>query len=433
MQGFRRNPNVVWRRETQGGISQGLLLFNYKTRGIHFLNEPASRVWELIEEKSLEEISYLFGLPIEELKKFLIGLSERELLLPEVKGSQSNEYSHTGMWKERRFLDAPIFVQFDVTNACNLHCAHCITSSGDALENELSTDEALKLIEELAELNVFQIGFSGGEVFVRKDIFQLMERAKELGIRVQVTTNATLVNHTIAERLSALELVTVGVSLEGATEESYGKFRGKENFKRALKGIKILLEYNLPVKIKTAVSRDNIDEMEDIVKLAVELGVKAVDMFLLYPEGRAESMKERTLNREEIKEFLIRLSELRKKYSGKIDVDVDDKPNAFLVDPSLNTSTCGAGVYWAEVLPNGDVVPCVFLKNWVAGNIRKESFREIWNSPLWESFRDRRELRGRCSRCEYSSSCGGGCRANAILMLGDEKGEDVLCFYEVGE
>lgn len=429
---MNRNPNVVWRRESLGGKTQGFLLFNYKTRGIHFLGEDASRVWELIGRKSLEYISRELNIPLEVLHEFVKELEKRGLISSEKSASSHDRApDRTEMWRERRFLDAPVFVQYDITNACNLRCRHCVSNSGRALKDELTTQEALRLIEEFAEIGVFQIGFSGGEALLRPDIFEIMHHARELGIKVQLTTNATLIDKRTAKKIRDINPVTVGVSLEGANPESYGRFRGSENFEKAIQGISNLLEQGVPVKIKTAISRDNIEEMEEIVKLASKLKVEAVDMFLLYPMGRASSMKHTALSREEIKEFLHKLSQLRSKYAGKVEVDVDDKPNAFLVDSKLGTSTCGAGVYWAEVLPNGDVVPCIFLSNLKAGNVRESSFREIWQSQVWEPFRDRRNLKGRCGKCEHRYSCGGGCRANAILLLGDSMGEDVLCFYEV--
>ncbi len=423
------STDVVWRRETLGGKAEGFLLFNYKTRGIHFLSEDAFYIWRLLQEKTAEEIKGEIGIPSEQLENFAQELKSRGLLsAPE---TEAEVRGRTEMWRERKFLDAPVFVQYDVTNACNLRCAHCVTSSGDALKDELSTKEALKLIDQLAEAGVFQIGFSGGEALLRRDIFTLLNHTRDVGIRIQITTNATLIDAEMAKKIKKLNPVTVGVSLEGATPESYGRFRGKENFDRAIAGIKNLVREGVPVKIKTAVSRENLNEMEDIIRLAINLGVDAVDMFLLYPMGRASQMKNLALTREEIKLFLEKLSTLRKKYTGRVEVDVDDKPNAFLVDEDLGTSTCGAGVYWAEVLPNGDVVPCIFLSNLKAGNVRNESFAEIWRSNVWEPFRDRRRLKGRCEVCEYKYSCGGGCRANALLMLGDAYGEDVLCFYGV--
>lgn len=333
------------------------------------------------------------------------------------------------MWEEEVLFDAPIFVQYDCTNACNLACKHCITSSGKKLEYELTTEEALNLIKELAELEVFQLGFSGGEALLREDIFILMKAAKKFGLNIQLTTNATLVNKKIAKKLKALNPVTVGVSMEGASRESYGCFRGHKNYEAFLKGLKALVEEGLPVKIKTAVSRANVNEIEAIVKFAYDNNVESVDMFLFYPEGRGKSMQSMMLEKKEIREFIERINELRKAWQGRVSIEVEDKPNAFLVDRELSHATCGAGVYWAEVLPNGDVVPCVFLKELKAGNVREKSFREIWKSEAWQAFRDRTKIRGKCRECEHFAACGGGCRANAYLFLNDINEEDVLCWY----
>ncbi len=338
-----------------------------------------------------------------------------------------------GMWRQRQYLDAPIFVQYDCTNACNLRCSHCVTSSGEPMEGELTTDEALGLMDTLAEAGVFQIGFSGGEPLMRPDIFTLMERARDQGMMVQVTTNAHLVTEEKARRLAEIRPITVGVSVEGGTEKGYETFRGRGGFQKVKEGIGLLKKHGLQVKLKTAVSRANWSEMDEIIGLALSTGADGVDMFLMYPEGRARGMEEDMLTPGEVREFLTVLSRKRKEFEGRLEIDIDDKPNAFLVDPELSTATCGAGIYWMEVLPDGSVVPCIFLKDLRAGNVREDSFKAIWDSPVWEGFRDRRDLKGRCGRCEYRFRCGGGCRANAYLSLGSLQEEDPLCWYQPGK
>jgi radical SAM protein with 4Fe4S-binding SPASM domain len=437
--GVRRNPNVVWRGETKGGETEGLLLFNYQTRSVHFLEGHGKKIWEDIDTENTD--SLISGLVAEATEKevhdFLKGLEDRKLLsfYDEIKekplhrelGSQS---AGGGMWSDRVYFDAPLFVQFDCTNNCNLRCRHCVTRGGEVLEGELSTIEALDLIRDLREMGVFQIGFSGGEPLMRKDIFTLMEEVKNLGMKVQLTTNATLIDNNAAKKLSELDPITVGVSLEGGTKASYEYFRGKDNFEKFVDGVELMKEYNLPVKFKSAVMRKNIGEINSIIELALRLGIEAVDMFLFYPQGRGDTMATEKLNPYEIRDFLSTLSQKRKELEGKIAIDVDDKPNAFLVDPSLSHSTCGAGVYWAEVLPTGDVVPCVFFSETVAGNVRKGGFKRAWNSMIWEPFRDRRGLNGKCGTCVHSARCGGGCRANGYVATGDFLAEDGLCWYE---
>jgi radical SAM protein with 4Fe4S-binding SPASM domain len=438
-----RNPNVVWRDETKGGDLNGKLLFNYQTRSVHFLEGVGKDIWEDCEEADIEKIIEKHspnknGQPVLD---FLMGLEKRELLFlsPSDRTLKSEDKtgfeklnSEGGMWSKRVYFDAPLFVQFDCTNNCNLRCRHCVTKGGEEIRDELSTSEALTLIKELGAIGVFQVGFSGGEPLMRKDIFTLMQAVRDEGMKVQLTTNATLVDDTIASNLAKIDPITVGVSLEGGTEKSYEFFRGTGNFERFLKGVKTLQKYGLPVKFKSAIMRTNFDEIDPIINLAISLGVEAVDMFLFYPQGRGESLDGEQLKASEIQEFLTILSRRRQELEGKLTIDVDDKPNAFLVDQALSHSTCGAGVYWAEVLPNGAVVPCIFFKDCIAGNIREADFKTSWNSSVWEPFRDRRGLTGKCGFCEHMRKCGGGCRANGFTLSGSFLAEDNMCWY-VGE
>jgi len=430
--GVRRNPNVVWRRETRGGGREGLLLFNYKTRGIHYLEGLAARLWQECEGRSPEELAALLGLEDRrvELEAFLRDLAARELLEHDKPESMSEARSSQspGMWGARVFFDAPLFIQYDCTNRCNLRCRHCVTRGGEEVGRELSTEEALSFIEEAGRMGVFQLGFSGGEPLMREDIFTLMEAARKAGMKVQVTTNATLITGEVAERLAEIKPVTVGVSLEAGGKAGYESFRGKGSFERFVEGVKNLVSKGVKVKFKTAVLKSNMGEMDRIISLAQELGAEAVDMFLFYPQGRGERLAREKLDSRETKAFLQHLSRRRRELEGVINIDVDDKPNAFLIDPELSHSTCGAGVYWAEVLPNGDVVPCIFFKDLVTGNVRK-SLTAAWRSQLWSAFRDRRRLKGRCGSCPHLTRCGGGCRANGYAETGDLYAEDSLCWY----
>jgi radical SAM protein with 4Fe4S-binding SPASM domain len=438
--GVKRNPNVVWREETRGGTTDGIVLFNYETRTVHYLEGHGKKIWEQCEGTAIDELVRKIGAEGNEsdVDEFLKKLEERRLVLTHNIDSGHSSSSKTdmelyqsgvGMWSNRVYFDVPLFVQFDCTNRCNLRCKHCVTKGGEPFDGELSTNEALKLIRTLGRLGIFQIGFSGGEPLTRNDLFTLMQEAKNLGMKVQLTTNAILVDEESAKKLSRLEPITVGVSLEGGNRESYEFFRGKGNFDSFLKGVKTMKKFGLPVKFKTAILRKNLGEIDSIINLAIELGVEAVDMFLFYPQGRGEEFTDEKLNPEEIREFLTLLSKKRKELEGTITIDVDDKPNAFLVDPSLSHSTCGAGVYWAEVLPTGEVVPCIFFSEVSAGNIKEEDFKDAWDSKIWESFRDRRELSGRCGSCVHLDRCGGGCRANGYALTGDFLAEDTMCWY----
>ncbi len=316
--GVRRNPDVVWRGETKGGNTEGALRCNDQTRDIHFLEGQGGRIWEQCEGKSIDEIYSLTNGRVskDDVIIFLKSLRKRGLIVipgehPETKVRGMLPEPGEGMWRQRTYLDAPLFVQFDCTNKCNLRCRHCVTSGGNPAEGELSTPEAVGLIEELGEIGVFQIGFSGGEPLAREDVFTLMKTVKDHGMKVQLTTNATLVNRDTIGLLKEINPVTVGVSLEGGYKESYEYFRGKGNFERFQKGVREMVESGLPVKFKTAVMRRNLGEINPIINLAMDMDVEAVDMFLFYPQGRGKEFSREMLKPLEIRNFLKSIKENR--------------------------------------------------------------------------------------------------------------------------
>lgn len=350
---------------------------------------------------------------------------------------------------------APFLIVWDFTNKCNLSCKHCYQKAGE-LSKELTTEQAKKLIDELADFGVSVIAFSGGEPLIREDFFEVAKYAKSKDFFISIASNGTLITEDMAKKLKDSGVEYVEISLDGL-EKTHDSFRGiKGAFQRTVKGIKNCVNVGLDTCIAMTITKHNFNEVEDVLKFAKEIGVKRFIMFNFVPVGRGKDIIKLDLSpeeREKILKFLydrlqadkslLTLStapqycriamEYIKKYEDGVVL-----PSHFTNETAIKylrgkTATlanfiggCGAGRVYGAVEPNGDITPCVFMKIKL-GNVLKDSFKAIWlNHLVLKELRDRTKFKGYCGVCEYRSVCG-GCRARAYGYFKDLRAPDPGC------
>jgi len=347
---------------------------------------------------------------------------------------------------------APFLIVWDITYACNLKCKHCYANAGKSLKNELTTDEAKKVIDKLARACVPIIAFSGGEPLVRKDIMELFSYAKSKGIYVAVATNGTLITKKKARQMKESGVIFVQISLDGASAKTHDNFRGiKGVFDKTIKGIKNCVEEGFFINIATTATHYNFKEIPKIIDLCEELGVKWFMVYNFVPTGRGSFISDNDLTPEEREELLKTLwQKLRNK--SKVDllstapqfarvaleaeVGMDKKvvpthfSNPELSDRLLNLAEfiggCGCGRFYCAIRANGDIEPCVFFPLKL-GNIKEDDFEDLWeNNSILHKLRDKDILQGNCGKCEYRYYCG-GCRARAYGYTGNYLASDPGC------
>ncbi len=324
-----------------------------------------------------------------------------------------------------------LIIAWEVTAACNLACEYCrasATASPD--ESELSTVEALAFIDQVVPLKPMII-LSGGEPLLRPDIFTLAEYATDRGVRVSLATNGTLLSLEMVERIKTAGIMRVSISLDGPDPETHDATRGSGSFDLSMQGIENL-RGEVDFQINMTITKENLDQVSATMDLAERLGAVAFHLFFLVPTGRGS--EDELVTPEEQDEILRWVAKECRKRS--LEVKVTCAPQYGRVIREVLTeserkgmmgSACLAGTSFVFVSRTGDVCPCGYLPV-VAGNIRMESFPEIWeNSPVLQDLR-KRKLVGRCGRCDYRKVCG-GCRARAYAKTGDYLESDPLCSY----
>ncbi|MTA27739.1 MAG: mycofactocin radical SAM maturase, partial [Actinobacteria bacterium] len=186
----------------------------------------------------------------------------------------------------KRGLDAPICLTWELTYACNLQCVHCLSSSGQRDERELSTAEAKRVLDELRDLQVFYINIGGGEPMVRRDFFELLEYSVGNGIGVKFSTNGAFIDAEKARRLAAMDYLDIQISLDGVDAVTNDAVRGIGSYDMARRAMDNLAAANFgPFKISVVVTRHNVPQLDQFKALADSYGAQ-LRITRLRPSGR---------------------------------------------------------------------------------------------------------------------------------------------------
>jgi heme b synthase len=337
-------------------------------------------------------------------------------------------------------------VAWEVTRRCNLRCLHCRASAQDSTHpDELTTQEARDLLEDVASFASPVMILTGGEPLLRGDILDIARYGTDLGLRMVMAPNGTLLTPQMAVDLREAGIQRISISLDGAEKRAHDAFRGVDGaFEGALDGIRSAKEAGLSFQINTTVTKRNLQDVPEIMDLAVRLGAVAHHIFLLVPTGRGRTLTAERITGEEYERVLnwfydqrervpiqlkatcaphyYRILRQRAKKEGKT-----VSPKNFGLDAT--TRGCLGGSAFCFVSHIGDIQPCGYLEV-PCGNVRHAPLSVIWRtSEEFQRLRDLNLYKGKCGRCEYRTVCG-GCRARAYEMTGDYLEEEPFCVYE---
>ena len=329
-------------------------------------------------------------------------------------------------------LAAPICLTWELTWACNLSCIHCLSSSGRRDPDELTTAEAVALIDEFAEMQVFYINMGGGEPTIRGDFFELLEHAVSRRVGVKFSTNGTRIDSRRARRLAAMDYIDVQVSLDGADADVNDAVRGVGSFDAAVRAMHELSEAGFEgFKLSVVVTRENVGQLDEIAALARRFGAQ-LRLTRLRPSGRAVDQWDRLRPTQR---------QNRELYEWLLDHPDTLTGDSFfhlsaLGEPLDGLNLCGAGRVVCLVDPIGDVYACPFAihDQFRAGSIRSDGgFASVWRySPLFSELREPASA-GACASCGSWDACRGGCMAAKFFTGIPIDGPDPDCVHGHGQ
>ena len=341
-------------------------------------------------------------------------------------------------------------VMWNLTKQCNLACAHCYMDANTVGRDELSPEDGIRIIDELAELGIPMLIFTGGEPLMSRNFFAYAFHAQKKGLRAVISTNGTLITPEVARLLAEAGIGYVGVSLDSAVPERHDKFRGISGSHRlALQGLRNARDAGLKTGLRVTLTADNWQEIPALLNLALEERIPRFCLYHLVPTGRGADIAARDVKPEERRAVIRLLAEAAIELKDEdLEILTTDSPmdGAYLLemlkgDPRRDqvwqlmksAGGCSTGVKVANINHRGDVFPCHFMPHILLGNLRERSFREIWIDKPSAELQALREIRsslhGACGDCQYLEVCG-GCRQKALFYSGDLRGEDPTCIVE---
>jgi len=307
----------------------------------------------------------------------------------------------------------PLSVHFDLTYRCNERCVHCYLDHDD--QGELTTAECLQVLDDLASSGALFLTFSGGEIFLRPDLYEILAAARSLHFDISLKTNALLVTPERAARLGELGVRRVQISVYSdipAVHDAITKVPG--SLRRTLAAIPILLQHGLQVKLACPLMRENLLAYRGVMALAEKLGVPYILDLTITPmmDGSSGPLAHRA----SVSSLLPVLRDARLQACKPQPTSATARPESVwplgsavssgIESPAYQDLPCSAGHNSCYISPYGDVFPCVQLPQ-AAGNLRREKFDDIWyHAPQLERLRAIRESQlPICSRCEIRSYC----------------------------
>ncbi len=346
----------------------------------------------------------------------------------------------------------PFMVSYSITQKCNLKCQHCYSDSVDqAAPDELSSEEASQLIDDLSEWGIGLLIIDGGEPLCREDMLNVVRYATSKGIRTTIGSNGTLIDESMAKEMLHAGVMAVAISVDAADAQTHDSFRGIAGaFKQTLKGIEACQNAGLPFQLNLVIRKETLSQLEGMLRLAVDCGANAAEFFDLVAAGRAKrECKEMVLSLEERRRAMEWLAQAQEDCPIVIRVpgcpmypvllqQRQIRPKHFSPEMLRRVPYygrgCAAGIPMGYVMvkSNGEVNPCMLLQVNL-GNVREQSLVSIWeNSPILAQLRQRELLKGECGDCSYKGTCS-GCRGRAYEETHDMMATDPGCWLAPGK
>ncbi|HWK39423.1 MAG TPA: pyrroloquinoline quinone biosynthesis protein PqqE [Hyphomicrobium sp.] len=327
-------------------------------------------------------------------------------------------------------LGMPLWLVLELTYKCPLKCPWCSNPVDfNRYRNELSTDEWKDVLRQGRRLGSVQLGFSGGEPMLRRDLEELVEEADRLGYYTNLITSGVGLNKERLRDLKKAGLKQVQLSIQACDQELNEKLVGVDVFDHKVEIARAIKAQGLPMVLNVPVSRYNIDQTERLIELAADLGVEYLEFAnLQYYNWALLNRSELLPTREQLARSEAAVNAARERFGKRLTI--------FFVVPDYHDKrpkACmnGWGAIHLTIAPDGTALPCQearLIKSIEFANVRKHSLEWIWKeSPSFNAFRGDGWMKEPCRSCSEKERDFGGCRCQAYLFTGDAANTDPVC------
>lgn len=343
---------------------------------------------------------------------------------------------------DKPLYPAPVLAHLSITDACNMSCKYCSVREmhGKISSKNLTTSQWKKIISDLASWGVFQIGFTGGEPTLRKDLVELAQHVTNQGCVFNLTTNGWNLNKNLIKKLVEAGMRQCQVSLDSHIEEIHNELRGKYSYQRVLKSIKFMQEEGVAVGIDCVVSKKNINTMLEFINWIKEKNIPYLTLIKLKKGSLPlENYLSLVFDYQEYSQLLKQICKRAENQNPNITLDCGGVSNlqgvaekkVFLNFP---VAGCPVGHHLICVAPNGDIFPCAALleKEFCLGNFFHGDIKAIWrdNVFLKQMRLIKQNIRGKCKSCERIDICRGGCRGITYSIKKNILDADPTCKFQ---
>ena len=363
-----------------------------------------------------------------------------------------HEIARPSLIGPKRNPPGPVVI-WNLIRRCNLTCQHCYSISADKdFPGELSTEEVFAVMDDLKAFHVPVLILSGGEPLLRSDIFEISQRAKEMGFYVGLSSNGTLITEKNIDAIKAIGYDYVGVSLDGI-EATHDKFRRKQGaFVESLHGIRLCRDAGIKIGVRFTLTQDNAHDLPALLDLVEAEGISKFYLSHLNYAGRGNKNRAHDAFLETTRHAMdLLFDRCWKGISAGRDVEYvtgnNDADGVYLLlwvrknfpqlEAHMRTKLAqwggnSSGVNVANIDNLGVVHPDTFWWHHALGNVKTRPFSEIWqdtSDPLMAGLKAQpRKIKGRCSQCRYFDICGGNTRVRALQLSNDPWNEDPACY-----
>lgn len=444
---FIRNPCVSIRKLD----GDGAVLYLADSGKERVLNSTGFFVWQSLDGSLstgdiINAITEIFDAAVHsqvtaDVCEFLQVVAAESFILPQQTRSTATEKHHEFI----SFNDAPKSLDLSLTGKCNLKCAYCFYNNEMTSRSDLDQEVWLSFFDELGRLAVRDVNLSGGEVFLRPDLWELIDGLIANRMRYSITTNGTLITEKTLQAFTQgkrrIRLNSIQVSIDGSCAAVHDKSRGNGSFKKAVRGLRLLKEADLPVTVRVTINRHNVQDLVNIARLLLDdicIGHFGTNDAMPMGSGCA-NQPDISLTPQQQIQAMHSLAGLANKYNGRVVATAGplakwrsyqemeharktgEKPTRWLMG---YLTSCGCVFNKLSVHHDGIITPCNMLTQLELGKINVNSLRKIWrNHPTLKALKDRRTIpmthvQG-CENCEWNAFCNGSCPGLAFELTGD--------------
>lgn len=329
---------------------------------------------------------------------------------------------------------------------CNLRCKHCGSSCEGALPDELTTEEALRLCDDIGKLGLKWITLSGGEPLTRKDWHLLADRLRQNKVVPNIITNGWYITEEILDKAAENGIGTFAISLDGL-RETHDFMRKAGSFDRIMAALDLARKKKITAGVITTINKSNIGELRQLRTLLLAKGVTVWQLQIGLPMGNFAGNEHLLISPEQVDEIIdftfesldnpqlsIYPADCIGYYNSR---EVQVRSNAYRSAKPLLWQGCTAGKRSFGILHNGDILGCTSIRDrqFIEGNIREQSLLAIWQKEEnfgWSRGITKGKLGGLCTKCQYGETCLGGCPNTRLTLNSDIHSENRYCSYNVG-